>query len=475
MLFSPLIVGSPRYCEEHAMTTWRRSLRCGYSLLTLLSTLSIITGVNLTSAALALPGSILPGSFGTGDEARGVAERHSIRELVLVKDQPVSPFLSDFDKICETVRDHFYDKNTNGVDWKQISGTYRAMLSGVKSRADFEDLVNEMLGKLHSSHTGFVTDSDIEFYMLPAVMHGDMRGHEVEHIGVTGYRDGGEFVVSAVLNGGPADIAGIRVGDHMLTVDDQPFTTAGSFRNKVGKPVTMRLRRPGASEVLSFKTVPIKQNVLKSFLDSTERSATIVTVNGRRLGYVHLWTMANIAFQEALERVIEGKLHDTDGLILDLRDGYGGSPWGYADVLYRPDILWQQNSQKEKPYSQHTGYGKPVVAIINGGTRSAKEFFAYELKASHRATLVGTRTAGAFLGAGAFEIGKDGLLELAVVGLHLDGNLLEGSGVNPDVEVPAENAYREGDRQLARAEQLLVQQADHRTVTDSRPAASILK
>jgi carboxyl-terminal processing protease len=50
--------------------------------------------------------------------------------------------------------------------------------------------------------------------------------------------------------------------------------------------------------------------------------------------------------------------------------------------------------------------------------------------------VVGTRTSGAVLGARAFPIGGRGLLYLAVVDIHVDGERLEGHGVEPDVQVP---------------------------------------
>ena len=97
------------------------------------------------------------------------------------------------------------------------------------------------------------------------------------------------------------------------------------------------------------------------------------------------------------------------------------------------------------------------MALINEGTRSAKEFLSYQLKTSHRATLVGTRTAGAFLGAEFVDIGDDGMLELAGVGLKLNGIPLENNGVMPDLVAPAKDTYTEQDAQLAQAKQTLIE------------------
>src|SRR5262249_30129513 len=115
---------------------------------------------------------------------------------------------------------------------------------------------------------------------------------------------------------------------------------------------------------------------------------------------------------------------------------------------------WEENRRDQQKVS-HTAYGKPLVVLINQGTRSAKEFFAYELKKTHRGQLVGTRTAGAFLGANGIRIGEDGLLELPVTDLKVDGKRLEGVGVEPDVGVQPKDTYGPQDSQLAQAKEVL--------------------
>ena len=365
-------------------------------------------------------------------------------------------FHADFDTIWQLVRDKFHDPKFNGIDWKRTGDTYRAKLAEVKSKAEFEALINRMLAELHASHASYVTDEDVEYYMLPAVLRQDMNGHRAEHIGVMGTQEGTEFLVAGVMEGGPADKAGIQSGDRLVLADGQPFRSAGSFRGKEGSPVAVQYKRGPDATLRTATVVPVKQNILRAFLDASEKSARVITVGGKRVGYVHLWTMANEAFRAMLDRLVEHTLHDTDGLILDLRDGYGGSPWNYADVFFRPDISWEQQSRGYAAVTRYSGYGKPLVVLINQGTRSAKEFLSYELKTSHRAKLVGTRTAGAFLGAGGFDVGKDGLLELPVLGLKIDGKLLEDKGVSPDVVVAPRLSYTDRDAQFQAAQQTLL-------------------
>lgn len=73
---------------------------------------------------------------------------------------------------------------------------------------------------------------------------------------------------------------------------------------------------------------------------------------------------------------------------------------------------------------------RPVVAIIDEGSRSGLELFAYALKANG-IPLVGTRTAGALLAGRAYLLPDDSMLELAVSDAVIDdGVRLEGAASN---------------------------------------------
>ncbi len=99
---------------------------------------------------------------------------------------------------------------------------------------------------------------------------------------------------------------------------------------------------------------------------------------------------------------------------------------------------------------------KPVAALINGGTRSGKEVLAYGFKEYRLGELIGSRTEGAVLAATAFLVGDEGLLLLAVEDVLVDGRRLEGSGVEPTIEVAFNSRYAAGaDPQLDRAVEVL--------------------
>ena len=60
------------------------------------------------------------------------------------------------------------------------------------------------------------------------------------------------------------------------------------------------LRRAGTVVQPTVTPVDIEPN--RMFLEGMEASARVMQANGRRIGYVHVWSYAGYAYQRALER-----------------------------------------------------------------------------------------------------------------------------------------------------------------------------
>jgi carboxyl-terminal processing protease len=194
------------------------------------------------------------------------------------------------------------------------------------------------------------------------------------------------------------------------------------------------------------------------FLKSVEASVRVVRAdNGRRIGYVRIWSYAGYAYQRALEQVIvQGPLKDADALIWDLRDGWGGAVPQYLDIFNHRAPTMQLTERNGETEFDDVKWRKPVAMLVNGGTRSGKEVLAYGFKKYGLGEVIGTHTEGAVLAATAFLINNGALLLLAVADVLVDGDRLEGIGVVPTIEVPFDPIYAMGhDPQLDRAVALL--------------------
>src|SRR5262249_56469167 len=82
--------------------------------------------------------------------------------------------------------------------------------------------------------------------------------------------------------------------------------------------------------------------------------------------------------------------------------------------------------------------------LIDQHPRSTAELFVHAYKRERLGSLIGTRTAGAVSAARAYAMPGGNLLYVAVTGLEIDGEILEGPGVAPDIEVARPVPYSEG-------------------------------
>lgn len=371
-----------------------------------------------------------------------------------------------FDEAARLVRDNFYDHRLRGKDWDAVVARHRPHYLAATSDKERSDAINGMLVELDASHMIYATDEDPAYYQLVDIFRFGLRRDLPKHfpndisypgIGIFTREIDGKTFVTGVLAGRAGGKAGLRTGDEILTVDGGPFQPVSSFRNKVGSAVTLSIRRAQGGPVSVIELRPESIEPGKALRTAMRESARLIEANGKRIGYIHVWSYAGEDYQDILEEELSsGKLKDADALIWDLRDGWGGASPRYLDLfnVRAPDLTFADRSGKSS-YASFK-WRKPVAMLINGGTRSGKEVLAYGFKKYGYGEVIGTRTAGALLAGKGFLLSDGSFLMVAVNDVSVDGERLEGTGVTPTIEVPFDIRYSAGaDPQLDKAVKIL--------------------
>ncbi|WP_414650624.1 S41 family peptidase [Ensifer sp.] len=395
-----------------------------------------------------------------------------------------------FDRVIELVNANFYD--AAAID--RFNAAARAQInsgsgprSGARAPAQATEAITSVLANLGVSHTGRFTPDTIDYFELSDIFRFAIRDDvrrlfapdgEVRYpgIGMVTLAVGGRRFVSDVYDGSAAKKAGLLVGDEVLSVDGLPYREIGSFSDKVGRSVDIRLRRYRDAEPLSVRVEVERLRPLPMFEHAIEQSMVLDERDGRTIGYVRLWTLST---RDGLDLVAEalsrGRLKDAEGLVVDLRGRWGGGSADAAEFLVGGTPTFRLVSRRGDVTLANFRWQKPVVALIDEGTRSGLELFAYTLR-QNSVPLVGERTAGALLAGRAYVLPDDSLLELAVSDAVIGDDLrLEGVGIAPDISVAFPLAYAAGkDPQREAALRVMGQLLDAgtkgRTIPSSEPA-----
>ena len=149
--------------------------------------------------------------------------------------------------------------------------------------------------------------------------------------------------------------------------------SAGASTSSCGA-ARMPSRSPSRCRSSSLKPLP-------TFEKAIADSASIVERDGRKIGYIRLWTLAaRRSMSNVAEALAEGPLKDADGLVLDLRGRWGGGSSDAAELFLGDTPPFRLIERNGEDMLANVRWRRPLVAIIDEGTRSGLEVFAYALK-----------------------------------------------------------------------------------------------
>jgi Tol biopolymer transport system component/C-terminal processing protease CtpA/Prc len=389
-----------------------------------------------------------------------------------------------FDVVWGTYRREYYDPFLHGAPWEALREKYLPIVTQSRTAADRHDWINRMIGELRSSH--------VALHARPP--SGDLQtcspGVEVEPLA------DGTLRVTAVLPGGPAEGAGIRVGELITAVGETSLTPERDFDELCALPrgrrreadLALAVRDPNG-DVRIVRVDPLSGAELRELRYRRlleERRKIVAEASEGRLLYHAIRFMAASEVAALARALAEGA--EKEALVLDARDGQGGL--AHKQVLRLLDETAPERLDKNPACSiryrdgraQFDVYGrraaesdpeapswnKPVVLIINEVSRSDKEILAYTFRHLKLGYIVGTPTAGGVIGGSDRPLADGTSITVSVQGWFThDGRNLEGSGVTPDFVVPIRPAdYDAGrDPQLERAVEVLMAQMAGRIPT----------
>ncbi len=283
-----------------------------------------------------------------------------------------------------------------------------------------------------------------------------------EGVGIElGFKDN-SIVVIAPLDGSPAEKAGIKAGDKIVTIDGKDATTmtladaVKLIRGKSGTKVTLEILRGTETSTRKFEltrgTITVKTVKL-----TIDKDTAIINLN-------QFGDNTNDEWDQAINQITTKGIKK---IVLDLRNNPGGllesAIHVAGDFLTTKDVIVQQedaNGNRQPMYDSVDGrlQDVKVVILINKGSASASEIVTGALTDHNKARTIGETS----FGKGTVQT-VDNLPDGS--GLHItvakwltpNGTWIHGKGITPNykIDLTDQNIKDGVDPQMEKAREVL--------------------
>lgn len=313
------------------------------------------------------------------------------------------------------------------------------------SDADILNALAEGLpGRIGSKHTYYLPPEEYEQWQQSGA--GEYAG-----IGATVQLDAYDrIVISDLTVDGPAEKAGLKVGDVFVSVDGEPVadgtpinSLAIRVRGKEGSTVDVEVYRPSDQRQyrVTVTRAIIHQKVIETRMLSDD------------LGYLSIDSFTDDSaslFKTAMQELMDA---GAKKIVFDLRNNPGGSAQAVRDMLDyllpKTDLVRIEGRSNGEPYTEvwksDEQMGVPesmrYAILLNGHSASASELFSGCLRDLGKAVLVGEHTYGKGTGTITMPLNDGSAINITVFKYYLpNGDNLEDVGIEPDVPVKLDEA-----------------------------------
>lgn len=348
--------------------------------------------------------------------------------------------------MCYACMSLFIGKNYFGVvsDLGKVIDTYYAIVDNYYGDLDKNKLVDGavegMISSVGDVFTSYSDSTDTESFN--ETITGNYEGIGCS---VATYSDG-SIVIIDVFEGSPSDLAGLKIGDKIIKVDNQ------SYEGKTSNEIADYIKNSGKEKVVitvvrEDSEVDITVNLGK--VEIPYVSGNIMEKDGKKIGYINISLFANNTYKQFKNKLEELEKDGIEGLIIDVRNNNGGYLSSVTDIcklfLKKGDVIYQLQDdhgidKKKDNTKESRDYG--ISVIINGGSASASEILASVIKEKYDGFVVGTTSYGKGTVQQTRRLLDGSMIKYTTQKwLTPDGNSIDGIGVVPTNYVELSEDY----------------------------------
>ena len=360
-----------------------------------------------------------------------------------------------FQEAWSTLNDNYYDPKFNGADWSALRGRYAPVVEATRTPDELRRVIQFMIGELNSSHSGISPN--------PA----NSRTPSTGRLGLDFNPE--DNTITAVTPLGPAAVAGVKVGEKLLTIDGADLSSGVNadelLQFKVGRRILVSTSVKKDIPLQPVNAATERRLRYREWVEG--RRAYVDKVSGGRLGYVHMLDMSADALDQ-LYLDLDTENFSRAGVVVDIRNNNGGFVNAYALDVFgrRPYLTMTQRDHPATPARSALGQRaleRPTVLLVNQNTLSDSEDFTEGYRTLKLGKVVGVPTAGWIIFTGTARMVDDSALRMPLILVRgADGKDMELNSRPVDVTVqqPLGDTVAGSDTQLAAAVKSLLADID---------------
>ena len=373
------------------------------------------------------------------------------------------------------VRDYFVNPLLIKARWRQLGEKYSRLLPLAQDPQDLDYIIANMLGSLGESHMyiyggsspgaekeqataalgmQLALDRKSDYYYIQRIYHGDNT--------LPGYY-------------APLAQPGLKIkkGDYVAAING--FTITGAVNpyqylvGSIGQDVDLTLGSGPRSKVWQVIVKPVVNSEKLRLLSWIRHNREEVSrLSHGKIGYVYLNDMESEGLREFTRQFY--RQLNKPAIIIDERWNLGGyvNSVIFNELLQKSvsDFVFRTGADRQGPQSAYLGH---LALLVNHGTASDGDIFAYRFKRYHLGPVIGSTTWGGVRGYFyPFHLLDGGHEIISQEAMYHDSRwVVEGVGVHPNIEVhlqPGPYAKTGFDNQLAKAVHVLLKELKNKPV-----------